>query len=47
MAGFVIALMNQARAENAINDERTAAERSRFRRNAARRNSNMSMKTEE
>ena len=46
MAGFVIALMNQARAENAINDERTAAERSRLRRNA-RRNSDMSIKTEE
>ena len=38
MAGYVIALMNQARAENAVHDERTAVERSRARTDARTRN---------
>ena len=38
MAGFVIALMNQARAQNAAHDKRRAAERSWVRRDAIRRN---------
>ena len=37
----MIALMNQARDENATHDKRTAAERSRARRDARRGNSDM------